>query len=563
MNIQAPDGKIISFPDSMGQGEIEAELAKLYPAQAPPPAPEVRSAPDQQSGWTRPLALGASELVKGAVSTLGLPGDLQRLAEGGYNALGARIGLDPLPSPEGQSIGQRILSGTLPTSNELLDLSGRAGLTQRADLIPSGPGEKLLAGAASGTGAALPLLPFGGGVGKTLLQGAAGGTAGELAHQAAPGSVAGPIVAGALAGAGVQGVTNLLAGDPFKRTAAALGSAQTPQEAGVNLQELAREWKTQTMPVKEAAVWGPVDAAIPAATSTPLPALTGVLAQMSAKGGTLQPVLDQIASDLPKRMSTALQATGMLSGTPSWADVRSLRSSIGDMMRNPKLAQDMSSDDLDNIYKAVTQDLGATAKMQGAGDLFDSANAESTRLHGFEKNVLGSIITGTNPAQETLRPEDVATRLLSRSKRGASDLEALRGEIPQAVDELAAAHLNYNPGGWKNLAPEAKAALVEDPEARSALDSASIKAPGKLVTGLQHLTGMQLGDLVGMAAGHLLGDAPGSELYGGALGGMVGMIAPNLGQASRALIRPNMLGAEALGGASGRAGGLPPTPSPP
>ncbi len=113
------------------------------------------------------------------------------------------------------------------------------------------------------------------------------------------------------------------------------------------------------------------------------------------------------------------------------------------------------------------------------------------------------------------------------------------------MDEVAAAHLRTRPGDWSKLSPEGQSGLVVDPALRQQLAAASAAAvPSALTTGIQHVAGMQLGDLLGMTAGHMLGQP---ELFGGALGGLIGYGLPYLGGAVRGALRPSMLGAETVG----------------
>lgn len=300
-------------------------------------------------------------------------------------------------------------------------------------------------------------------------------------------------------------------GNSVNAVADTLGTSATFQQAGQHLQDAARDWVSTVMPQREAAAWAPVDAAIPPTTGTPIPQLQSALEDINSKGGRAQGLVEALGTRLPARLGEQLDAlintprvagtaTGAVPQAPlTWQEARQLRSSLGDALANPSVTKDISETDLRRLYSAVTGDLrstagtvaenGTTPEQLNALNAFDGANAASTQLHAFNDNVLGKIITTGNAAQESIKPEDAAKAVLAGARKGATDLSALRTELPSAVDELAAAHLRQTgldvpeyggspvsakfPIAWgpKNLPDESRAALVPDPIARQRLDA--------------------------------------------------------------------------------------------
>lgn len=525
--VQLPDGRVVQFPDTMTDEQINAVLASEQ--SGIPAKTEASAAPAQISGVLRAPAMLGSELVKGLDIGLGFPGDLAAAAHAGAQRLGA-LDLDPLHY-------------LLPTSQGLTELTGRLGLTDRSDLIPGWGDnptlERFGAAAARGAGAAVPSIPLGGEgtLTPTLLAGAGGGL-GDEAGQEAHGGAAGGTLLGLLTGAftgklgtvaqrglslargelGPMGQTFSASGLPWRSpaltseapltslapfapreathadiagqlssTASSLGSSVTLQDAGSYAQRQARDWLATTLPAKEALAWGPVDKAIPADAPTPLTNFSGVLKAMTSKGGSLAQLVSQLQPALPAQLYKNLQKTlGSLTGeAPSWQDVRALRSAIGAAMSEPSIAPRAGAKNLTTLYAAITQDLGATAQAHNAGDLFSAANAESTRLHSFAENIIGKMVSGKTPSpQNDPVPEKVAGDFLNpaRLKKGGSDLATLNSELPDVTNELSAAWLHQltqpktgTVGGgltktWAGVSPEAKAALFP-PAVRSKLEA--------------------------------------------------------------------------------------------
>lgn len=503
-----PDGRVIEFPDSMSQEQIEAAL-RADSSNAS--ATSASAAPAQMTGATRLPALVATNELEGLERGLGAPGDL------------LHAGLNLLPSGA-RSVVNSVLPYApllthiplnLPTSQSLLTASGHAGLTQRPDLTPGwdpnsllGPdAERVLAAGSRGFGSALPAAVVGPeeAVAPSLLSGTTGGAAEELYRNAHPGSTWGASLTGALVGAATGNVANVAtratraansifgpvgqefdtSGLPWRSAglttgkastrnqlgqfvpveathgdiqrsveniASGLGGSTTLQEAGTYAQAQAQDWLKTTMPAKEVLAWAPVDRAIPAGTPVTLSSLTGTLRSLTQKGGNLAGAIQLLQPRLPAQILKTLQnRASSLSGAPdSWADARALRTAIGAAMADPSIAPKAGAQNLSAMYSAITQDLSRAAKAQGAEDLFAAANGESSRLHDFAENLVGKIVNSKSDRGDPL-PEKIASQFLNPTalRRGGSDLENLNSEMPDVTKELAAAHLTgaVNPKG--------------------------------------------------------------------------------------------------------------------
>jgi hypothetical protein len=188
MIVDLGDGRVVDFGD-LPEAKVTEALKKLAP-----PQQEVRAAPEQKSGLDRYVSGALSSVGKGVATALGIPGDIQ--------ALGQQV--NPFGLWKGDSEER-----TFPTSGELVEKGGRAGLWDRADMIPQNWGERYTSGALEGLGSALPQLALPGGPvtkGLQLAAGAAGGLAGTGASEGLPNSPMGlaPVVAWLATGGGLN-----------------------------------------------------------------------------------------------------------------------------------------------------------------------------------------------------------------------------------------------------------------------------------------------------------------------------------------------------------------------
>lgn len=164
----------------------------------------------QMQGVGREIALPASSFAKGALSAVGLPGDLLRSAVHLYSKY---IGtpLADLASPITGEPGH-VLSGHNPLDSQtLIDSARTLGAVDRPDLQPQNERERLEAAAAQGAGAVLPLAATGGAAAlpRALAQGAGAGVGSELGKELVPNHpIAAPLIGGLVGGgAGSLGYT--------------------------------------------------------------------------------------------------------------------------------------------------------------------------------------------------------------------------------------------------------------------------------------------------------------------------------------------------------------------
>jgi hypothetical protein len=364
--------------------------------------------------------------------------------------------------------------------------------------------------------------------------------------------------------------------------AADLGASRTLTEAGNTLQQRARDWVQQIMPAKQAAAWAPVDAAIAPNTPVPLAEFRNVLGAQTGKGGAisslikalpgggisegLQQRLEGLDSLLQDKFGTELTPTvgsyppsepAVPLTTPTWRDARDFRTALGEVMGTPGVVNSGAGAKLEALYAGLTKDLQNAADRVGpdARSAFDAANAESTRLHAFNKDIISRIIHNDNPNQAGVEPEKAAAAMLAGGKQGASSLARLRAELPDAANELSAAklrelgleadtasgplagspaHPNFS-ARWASLSPEMREALLPDEGARAGMDRLSAiarnaRAVAKLRPSMadragEALAGAGLGLTGSLLAGH--GNPLMGEL-GGGIGATAGWLAPTI-----------------------------------
>jgi hypothetical protein len=561
-------------PQGQQQGQSLEDFASQYAPEASPQQAATAGAAaggpvKQYEGWMRLPALAGKGVFEGLATGLGIPGDLESLAD-----TYAPNAMRPIGSPKGTPPVR-----FLPTSGELVNKLKESGFTNTPELEAQGFGENLLQSGFSGAASAIPMMAIPGAqAGQLLAGGAAGNMAGEAVKKVAPDHPwlqLGAAVLGGLAGGnllssvenlfhnnqlakGLTATTQALeeaklaaqnakisaseglpaarlaskavaeqstakalvasqqtvdaANGSLQNVAQKLGPATTLQEGGDALQSAARNWVTTTLPKKLGDLWKPVDAAIPADTPVSVHVFKNALDEINDSAGALEKVAQQLKPSAPSRLLKALNdtlespagtaakpaqqaATGLLdaAGNPimketaaavapravTWGDVQKLRSTLGDAMSNPVIVKDVGAKNLSRLYAALSGDMRTAAA--GIGDdtlkLFEDANAGSRQLYSIAEGPMSKVIASGKETAADSAPEVIASRLLNSGKKGASDLQILRQEIPEGVDQLAAAHLRT--GGldaWGKLAPEAKTALVPDTAAISTLDASHTAA---------------------------------------------------------------------------------------
>lgn len=522
------------------------EWGGLTPVEAPvinPPSTQaVSAAPPEITDWTRLPRLVGRKAETGLATFAGYPGSFLRFGSQIVNAL--------LPeSMRGPSVLEE--AGLMPpTSQEVVDYLGRHGVGMQSNIMPSGPFENALGGAVQGAAQTAPMLLFGpeAAVAPGLIGGAAGGAAENLTGSPAVGAAV-----GALGGFGAQGIINLFS-KGVEGVAAKLGTSETMQEAGEALVDAAKKWRNTEFDAMQNRAAAPLDAAVTAAGGVPVnPSEVVTRANdLIARGGQAADAT-RAFFDRTIKSGGALSATAKdiaVGNTVSWDEARKFRTELGSYLRTSRPTDKAA---IEYLYGGATNDLGAAANTIGAGDLFSNFNAVSRFAHEFNDGLIENILSSSEPGA-------MASRMLTQGRQGGSSLQELRQQMPDAVDELAAAHLRT--GGvkaWQRLSPEAREQLVADPSLRAFIDR---QIPRPVAAGMFGATGAHtLESLLGggvahataMLAGHLFPETAGlNPLITGAGGELLGYAAPSLWRGIRAAGRqPSLLVAPAVGAFSG------------
>jgi hypothetical protein len=520
-NVEGPDGKVIAFPDSMSSADIDKAMQQMYgghASQQAAPAP----AASPYIKWPAVLGTAAAQgfdLGAGAPGDLIAAGEKYAPAlTGAINSASLTFGL-PLLTPNGKptlptssalqgatnalgltgtqlghpdTLGQRLAAGTVAGATGAIPLAltgdipgavavgGIAGLGSGAteEVFPNNPITSDLAGIATGLAGGSII----GDVRNMLALSSAkraASNASTALTQAKDARFDGNIAlakdaqdklaqARQQAEAAKAALTPHI--PPYEQIAAKFGPTQTLQEAGEGMQDAGRKWLTTEMPKRQAAAWAPVDKLVPPTSEIELPEYAGALTQITSKGSRLGGDLKSpIFDSLNRRLQGALRPSEDIPGEEptvkplTWQDARELRSLIGDAMGDTATVKPIHQQDLANLYRALTHDMGARASEVSpqAAKAFNDANAQSTRLFGFAEGPLAKVISGKKPDPASdPNPEAAARRLLTAGRSGATDLSALRSEMPQAVDGLTAAFMRQQGKQWSNLSPEAKLALA-------------------------------------------------------------------------------------------------------
>lgn len=560
------------------------------PADAPPQGFELEPPPEQMKGILRKPAMAGSNILSGFVSAM---------------SPFAASALDPSGTGIGVSDEYRDLAPQMPgiAQQQAKDLANIPSLQ------PQGEFEKNIAAGSQGIGQAIPYLATGGGILPTLAAGAGGGiggrygekvgaalgypqtgsatgsffgglgggTIGNLANKVyhaatsqfmplgeayketgipmiMTGDISGSkslqtIQAGAAKALGGSGRTHEMAGevlDAFKNstedTAAALGQSSTVQELGDKVQSAGKTWlddfKTASSAAQKAA-----DAAVGPTSPVTLSDTQRLLGQIKASAGGNPQAEAFLKSPLAGDIQGIIDAApaGPWGGPNApWSTVRAIRSRVGEYLENPALIADAGATQAKRIYGSLTTDLrGTAASNPTALAMFDAANKQTAAGHQFIENTLTPLMNKEAP--------QAAQSILSSLHSGDQTIGALRSEMPQIADEVAAFKLRdmaaatsgaqnaagtaVSPGSfltdWNKLAPEAKAALYQDPKIASKINalarvSESIKETAKMAntSGTAHqaaLLSIGIPAAEGARQGYEVAGIPG--LFAGGLAG--------------------------------------------
>lgn len=529
------DGSIHEFPDDASQYEMMNTLPQA-----------------QYAGALRGPAIAASGLTKGFIGMTSLPGE----AGAAYDKF---IGQPFAKAVTGQtpSFGLKDFLGG--TAAENIQRGRQAGFIDNPAIQPQNEGEKLVEAAGAGIGGNLPLAAVTGGasiipqsisaagagagakglqdlwpdnwLGKEtvapLLGGFAGGNlaagATDLVSKGinAIKGVSSPIVdaydklgikprlAGDITGdrniqmlqatgaempLGAQMVKNASDktlgefGNAVEKTASKLGNSVTLQEAGGALQNEGNKW-LQNFKLQSQKQWNGVDNMV-GNTTVPLNGTKQAIADITSPAQGNPVIAAFLKSPIAKQFISILKMSP--SGQVPWETARALKTRIGEYLANPELVADAGGAQAKMLYAALSNDMKSSLSGNPAAlAKFEQANTFTTKGHEFIDNFLSNI------SGKGISPEQAATYALNSGVRGGTTLQALRQELPEGVNELAAATVRrsamaqpgaqnasgnaVSPNTWLNnydptrrMAPEAFGALFPNPEIQarmSALDT--------------------------------------------------------------------------------------------
>lgn len=558
-----------------------------------------------------PSAPASANEDETAIAQLAASGGGLRLPTSKDLLSGAKdLGIIDQPSQQPRDWGERLLAGAARGVGSTAPLGLFGG--------PAGILKAGIQGAASG---------LGGEVGKNYLPVSENPTvstlAGILAGQGVGGAAFGAVGRGVNAARGVgspvieaydaAGVTPRLAGDvtgrpllqgmqsmamraPFggravraaeqganefansiENTAQGLGSSRTMTDAGLALQQGARDWMKNWRGQQQLA-----EAAVTAKVAPNTPVDVGdvqkLLNDLASKMPSAKPIADIMTNPVYNKLSNALNASAapqyavaqtlpggarIVQQTGSslpWTDMRAWRSAVGDELQNSLLSKDGNQEAWRRLYGSLSGALGDAATKAGAGSEWAAANSITNKGHLFTETTLSDILNHPG-AQNTVRPEDAAQVALNGAGRGGSTLQMLRQEMPQASDELAAFKLRQMATATagkqtqeapvsattfstqlNSLSPEARRALFSGIEPKlSALQTVAERGkdtfahygnPSGTGGNLQHAGLLTAPIVIGEAArgGHDIGGLPGAVAAGSAAAApyLAGPIASNL-----------------------------------
>jgi hypothetical protein len=257
-------------------------------------------------------------------------------------------------------------------------------------------------------------------------------------------------------------------------TAAGYGNATTLQEAGTTLQAESRAWMNQWRQAQEAAE-NAVAARVPPTAPVDLAPVNQVLTAATTRMPGLPTVAGIHDNPTFQRLRTAL-AQDAPTGRSTWGDIRQWRSAVGEELEQSLLSGDGNQAAWRQLYGALSRSLGDTAFANNAHQEWAAANQVTSQGHQFVENVVGKLINARNPASNTIAAEDAARAAMRGANAGGTNLQAIRQEMPAAVDDLAALKLRQSAmsrGGAEEVSPRT---LVSElgprklaPEARDAL----------------------------------------------------------------------------------------------
>lgn len=260
-------------------------------------------------------------------------------------------------------------------------------------------------------------------------------------------------------------------GASVENAAGNLGDSSTLQEAGSKLQGSARDWIDQ-FKTDNKSKWDAADSHFSPGERVPIANYVDALgaADEQLSGAPAQAKI--LRAPLAGRLTGAVQedtGSGSLQdATLPYSAVKGLRSYIGERLGDPNLPTDLDTGTLNRLYGSLSEDLKSASADKGTDAIADfvTANDATRNGHQFIDTILKPII------KDGVTPEQAASKVLSSASKGGTALQAIRDQLPDAADELAAFKLrdmarkptSFNES-LRKVSPEATAALFPGPVA--------------------------------------------------------------------------------------------------
>jgi hypothetical protein len=263
--------------------------------------------------------------------------------------------------------------------------------------------------------------------------------------------------------------------------ASGLGPPQAPADLGKTIQDSITDWSKNEFRQKINDLEAPLAQKVPGDAPVEHGSLLRKLEELQGHHAgelagpasalfpaSVQPIIDRFLAKFAGDEGGDMEELPE-SATFSWDDAKRFRSQLGDARHDSKTVENLGAGNLEALYNTATEQMRDTALEHEAGDEFNAYNQGTSALYDLKDRFLSRL----GDDGKRLREESVGT-LVRSVKENGSLMGALRAANPSVADQFAAYFLHsQGTEGWSGLAPEAKEALVPDPNVRLGLDSAA------------------------------------------------------------------------------------------
>lgn len=248
-----------------------------------------------------------------------------------------------------------------------------------------------------------------------------------------------------------------------------LGGARDATQAGQTIQTAANRW-VQEWSTASRDAWNRLYTAVP--KDAPVmgnqtgAALNSIRDEMIDAPKSLKAVMPDIEA-WAQRLASDSAATG---GALRFETVKNIRSKVGGYLNNPEISGGPAEGWLKKLYGALSEDMRAVARAQGAEPLFDEANAITSAGKKYVKKVIEPVLGRPNAPKA---PEEAYRWLKGQERLGGTRIERAtnppsnlpRNLSPDELDEVAGFRLREaaspNPSGDQSRAVNMNSFLTE------------------------------------------------------------------------------------------------------